>query len=182
MPDEIAVSIHDHRAALDALDELADLYEQVYAEPPYNSAEKFSRARFLARTRDQVLASGFRLVTARRGGGLVGFAFGFSMKPGTWWANASAPPREVLDADKFAVIELVVSKSERGYGRGRLLLDELLAGRPEQFATLAAVLDADAYRMYLRWGWVKAGEFRAEPPFSDALVLPLRPDDESAPA
>lgn len=72
------------------------------------------------------------------------------------------------------MIELVVNKPERGHGLGRRLLDELLAGRPERFATLASVIDADAYGMYLRWGWVKVGEFRAEPPFSDALVLELR--------
>lgn len=176
MPDEITVSAHDRSEALDVLDELADLYEQVYAEPPYNAGPKFSRARFLDRTRDQVLASGVRLLTVRRGPDLVGFAFGFSMMPGAWWANASPPPREVLDADKFAVVELVVSRPERGQGLGRRLLDGLLAGRAERFATLAAVVEADAYGMYLRWGWEKVGEFRVEPPFSDALVLPLRGD------
>ncbi|NDU77542.1 GNAT family N-acetyltransferase [Actinomadura sp. DSM 109109] len=175
MPDEITVSAHDRSDALDVLDELADLYEQVYAEPPYDAGSKFSRARFLDRTRGQVLASGFRLLTARRGPVLVGFAFGFSMMPGAWWANASPPPREVLDADKFAVVELVVGRPERGLGLGRRLL-EGLAERPERFATLAAVVEADAYGMYLRWGWEKAGEFRVEPPFSDALVLPLRGD------
>ncbi|WP_131738640.1 GNAT family N-acetyltransferase [Actinomadura roseirufa] len=176
MPYEVAVNVDDHRAALDALDELADLYEQVYAEPPYRSAEKFSRPRFLARTRDQALASGFRLVTARRNAVLVGFAFGFSMMPGAWWANASPPSRTHLDADKYAVIELVVSKPERRHGLGRRMLEHLLAGRPERYATLAAVIDADAYDMYLQWGWEKAGEFRAEPPFSDVLVLPLHQD------
>ncbi|WUI00185.1 GNAT family N-acetyltransferase [Spirillospora sp. NBC_00431] len=181
MPDEIAVSVHDRWTTLDGLDELAELYEQVYSEPPYNSSAKYSRTRFLSRTRDQALASGFQLVTAHRKGALAGFAFGFSMMPGAWWANASAPPPEVLEADKYAVIELVVTKAERGHGLGRQLLDELLAGRPEQYATLAAVIEADAYEMYRRWGWQKAGEFRAEPPFSDALVLPLRPDNGAAP-
>lgn len=176
MPDDVAMSVHGRRDTLAVLDEVADLYEPVYAEPPYNAAAKYSRARFLDRTRDQVLASGFRLVAARRGGGLVGFAFGFSMMPGAWWANASQPPREVLDADKYAVVELVVARPERDRGLGRRLLDELLAERPERFATLAAVVDADAYAMYRRWGWETAGEFRAEPPFSDALVLPLRRD------
>ncbi|RFS81230.1 GNAT family N-acetyltransferase [Actinomadura spongiicola] len=176
MPDETTLTVHDRQAALDGLDKLTPLYQQVYAEPPYNSAPKFSLPRFRERTREQTLASGFRLVTARRDRALVGFAFGFSMMPGAWWANASTPPREVLDTDKYAVVELVVSKTERGRGLGRLLLNRLVAGRPERFATLAAVVEADAYEMYRRWGWKKVGEFRAEPPYSDALVLPLRSD------
>lgn len=173
MLSEIDLRADDGRAALDLLDELADLYVQVYAEPPYDSARKYSRARFVQRTRQQAVASGFTLITAWRSDALVGFAFGFAMPPGTWWGNASSPPPEVLEAPKVAVIELIVSKAERGRGIGRALLDALLGDRPERYATLAAVLGADAYDMYLRWGWQKAGEFRAEPPFSDALVLPL---------
>ncbi|WP_242906428.1 GNAT family N-acetyltransferase [Actinomadura terrae] len=181
MPDEAVVSVHDRSEALDLLDELADLYQQVYAEPPYNAGPKFSRARFLDRTRGQTLASGFRLVVARRKTVPIGFAFGFSMMPGAWWANASPPPHEVLEADKYAVVELVVSKPERGHGLGRLLLNRLLAERSERFATLAAVLESEAYGIYLRWGWEKVGEFRVEPPFSDALVLELRRKAGGAP-
>lgn len=173
MPNGIDLRAEDGRAALDHLDEVADLYLQVYAEPPYNSAPKYGRARFLDRTRQQTLASGFTLITARRRDVLVGFAFGFSMLTGTWWANASSPPPVVLEASKFAVIELVVDRAERGHGIGRALLDDLLGDRPERYATLAAVLGAISYDMYLRWGWMKAGEFRIEPPFSDALVLGL---------
>ncbi|MBO2465378.1 GNAT family N-acetyltransferase [Actinomadura violacea] len=171
MSKDLVVRVVDRQAALESLDEIADLYAQVYAEPPYNAADKYSRNRFLQRTRDQAVASGFKLTTVRRGDALVGFTFGFTMPPGAWWKNASKPAAEVLEADKFAVVELVVAKTERGQGLGRRLMDALLAGRQERFATLAAVLDADAYGMYLRWGWTKAAEFRAEPPFSDALVL-----------
>lgn len=165
----------DGGEVLGALGELADMYERVYAEPPYNAAPKFSRARFLERTRDQVRSSGFTLVTARRDGRLLGFAFGFAMRSGGWWAHASLPDRDVLDAPKFAVIELIVDRTERGQGLGRALLDALLEERTEHIATLAAVLDADAYGWYLRAGWRKAAEFRAEPPYSDALVLDRRP-------
>ncbi|MQY04141.1 GNAT family N-acetyltransferase [Actinomadura macrotermitis] len=170
---EIELAALDRRQALDALDEVADLYEQVYAEPPYNAAPKFSRDRFTRRTHDQATASGFAMVTARRGGTLVGFAFGFSMMPGAWWANAASPAGEVLKADKFAVVELVVDRWHRRHGIGGRLLDALLADRRERYATLAAVIEADAYGWYLRRGWQKVAEFRAEPPYSDALVLPL---------
>lgn len=179
MSKDPVVRAEDRQAALESLDEIADLYEQVYAEPPYNAADKYSRTRFLQRTRDQAVASGFKLITARRGNALMGFAFGFTMPPGAWRKNASSPTAEVQEADKFAVVELVVSKRERRQGLGRRLMDALLTDRPERYATLAAVLDADAFGMYLRWGWTKAAEFRAEPPFSDALVLKI-PRDETA--
>ncbi|WP_067471568.1 GNAT family N-acetyltransferase [Actinomadura hibisca] len=165
----------DGHQALDVLDDLADLYVQVYAEPPYNSAPKFSRDRFVERTREQAMASGFALVTGRCDGELLGFTFGFSMMPGAWWANASPPSAEVLEASKFALVEFVVAKAWRGQGIGRRLLSALLKGRAEEYATLAAVIDADAYGLYLRWGWQKVAEFRVEPPHSDALVLPLHP-------
>ncbi|GLZ08738.1 hypothetical protein Acsp03_62040 [Actinomadura sp. NBRC 104412] len=155
------------------LDELAGVYVPVYAEPPYNSAPKFSRRRFEDRTRSQMRAPGFRLVTARDGGRLVGFAFGFTMPAGSWWGNASAPPGEVLQERKFAVIELILDREHRGRGTGGALLDKLLEGRAERWATLAAVIGADAYAWYLRRGWRKVAEFRAEPPYSDALVLDL---------
>ncbi|MFC5748687.1 GNAT family N-acetyltransferase [Actinomadura rugatobispora] len=173
MPTEVELRSQDGHEALGMLDELADLYVQVYAEPPYNSAPKFSRARFLERTREQATSTGFTLVTARRSGRLVGFSFGFSMLAGSWWAAASMPSAQVLDASKYAVIELIVDRDHRGRGTGRALLDALLAGRPEQYATLAAVIEADAYAWYLRSGWRKIAEFRAEPPYSDALILRL---------
>lgn len=164
----------DSAEAVELLDECADLYVQVYAEPPYNSAPKFGRGRFLSRTRQQTTSSGFTMVTARQGGLLIGFAFGFSMPAGSWWANTSLPASDVLDVAKFAVIELVVDRRQRGRGLGTALLNMLLEERPEPYATLAAVIGSQAYGWYLRSGWRKVCEFRAEPPFSDALLLDRR--------
>ncbi|RSN46670.1 GNAT family N-acetyltransferase, partial [Actinomadura sp. WAC 06369] len=115
----VELRVDDGRRALAMLDGLADLYERVYAEPPYDSAPKFSRARFVERTRGQAAASGFTLVTALRDERLLGFAFGFSMAAGGWWAAASLPSWDVVDASKFAVVELIVDRAERGRGLGR---------------------------------------------------------------
>lgn len=171
---DVVLTHLDGAEAAEFLDECAGLYVQVYAEPPYDSAPKFSRDRFLSRTRRQTTSSGFTMVTARQDGLLVGFAFGFSMPPGSWWANASLPAAEVLDAAKFAVVELVVDRRHRGHGLGTTLLGMLLEKRPEPYTTLAAVIGAHAYDWYLRSGWCKVSEFRAEPPFSDALLLDRR--------
>lgn len=158
--------------AVEQLDELADLYVRVYAEPPYNSGPKYSREAFLSRTRDQLVRPGFTLVTVREDAALVGFAFGFHMGPGAWWANAAPPPAKVLRASKFAVIELVVDAAHRGHGIGRVLAERLLAGRPEEYATLAAAREAPAHDMYLSWGWKPVGRFTT-PPYSDAMIVSL---------
>ncbi|TNY34528.1 GNAT family N-acetyltransferase [Thermomonospora catenispora] len=141
---------------------------------PYHAAPTFSRGRFPVRTRRQTASPGFTLLAARREGALVGFAFGLPMAPGSWWANASPPPAEVLNAAKFAVIELVVARRWRRRGLGGELLRTLSKGRPEPYATLAAVIGSPAHAWYLRSGWRKVGEFRVEPPFSDALLLDRR--------
>jgi ribosomal protein S18 acetylase RimI-like enzyme len=165
---------HDGHAAVDLVDELADLYQRVYAEPPYDSAPRFSPGRFISRTREQAMSYDFVLVTARRGGALVGYTFGFTMEPGAWWAAASRPSDDVMGSRKFAVIELMVHRAHRRQGIGQALLTLLLGDRPEPYATLVAVLNAEAYGWYLRNGWRKAGELRLEPPYADALLLPLR--------
>ncbi|GAB3654886.1 hypothetical protein GCM10027589_13860 [Actinocorallia lasiicapitis] len=167
---------HDRKAAQLLIDDLADVYEQVYAEPPYSSAPKYSRDRFVSRFRNQILSPGFALVTVEENAALAGFATGFALDAGSWWANTTPPPQPLADSDVFAIVELILLPGHRGHGKGKALLDELLAGRPEPYATLAAVLDAPAYEKYLRWGWVKVGEFRAEPPYSDALAFRLTPD------
>lgn len=163
----------DGLEAVKQLDELADLYAEVYTEPPYNGAAKYSRERFVGRTVDQCARSGFTLITAQAERALTGFTFGFTMLPGSWWANCPLPDRTIVSAAKFAVIELVVAAQYRGQGLGRRLLDQVLDQRPEAFATLASLPESPAHALYLRWGWQVAGRFTGEPPYPDALVLPL---------
>jgi hypothetical protein len=52
------------------------------------------------------------------------------------------------------------------------LLDILISGRPEKYATLAARPDSPAHAMYIRWGWYTVGVYET-PPVMDAMVLPL---------
>ena len=172
MPDIVYERLGD-LDAVKQLDELADLYVKVYAEPPYDGGPKYTRQAFLARTKGQLIAPGFTLITARDAGALVGFSFGFQMGPYGWWANATEAPPEVLRASKFAVVELLVDISHRGRSIGRSLTGRLLADRSEEYATLAARPDAAAHAMYLRWGWKVVGRFTTRLPPSNAMVLPL---------
>lgn len=133
---------------------------------------KYSREAFLSRTKSQLAKPGFALVTASERQALVGFAFGFQMGPGAWWANATPLPPEISRASKFAVIELLVDARHRGSGIGRELAEQLLAERDEEYATLAARREAPAHGMYLRWGWKPVGRF-STPPYSDVMIVSL---------
>lgn len=174
---DLTIDRLDGPHALHVLDELAELYLEVYAEPPYNSGPLFGEAAFRDRTQRQMRADGFTLVTASAGNGdLVGYAFGVTFAAESWWSGATKlPPPEILSPSKFAVIEVLVRRAWRGRGLGRGLLDDLLADRPEPLAILTAVADAPARRMYDRWGWRQVGTIQHTPtaPVMDELVLPL---------
>lgn len=150
----------------------ADLYDEIHSEDPSETDPMFSRPSFVDRTKTQAQAPGFELVTARAGEVLAGFSFGYPFPAGKWWADCPPPPRGILKARKFAVIELDVRQTYRGRGLSKILLTELLAGRAEEYATLAATPGSQAHAMYLRWGWHTAGQFET-PPVMEAMVLPL---------
>src|SRR4051812_7593113 len=78
---------------------------------------------------------GFRLALAHRGGGLVGFAYGYTGRHGQWWTDRA---RETLDREvaerwlggHFEVVSLGVLGGDRQQGVGRRLLHALLEGVP----------------------------------------------------
>ncbi|MDG4833975.1 GNAT family N-acetyltransferase [Solwaraspora sp. WMMD1047] len=183
---DIDLSHHDGAGLEAMLGEVADLYEVVYAEPPYNGGPLFSRGRFLERTNVQKAAPGFALVTSRAAGRLVGFSFGFTFAAGRWWGGTTSPEpaAEVLTSPKFAVIELVVAKTWRGQGLGRTLINALMSKRFEPYATLLSEPDAPARRIYDHWGWRHVADVQpaVDAPYMHALVLPLTPSGPSGKA
>lgn len=165
----------DPDAARDRVGDLRRVYEIVYAEPPYRQGPE-DADEFEDRFARQSEQDGFRLVIAVAGGRVVGFCYTIGLPAGRWWRGAQQdPPAELVDADKVAVVELVLLSPYRGRGLGRALLDEVLAGRPERWATLLAEPDAPARAIYAHWGWEKVGTVQSQPQWGadDALVLPL---------
>lgn len=162
------------------LAELFKVYQEVYAGELYSDDPIFSREQFMARTTDQARREGFELVTLHADNALAGFSFGLPFSAGRWWAEASTPPEHILQATKFAVIELGVKPAFRGQGWGKALLDTLLSQRPEAYATLATIPESPAQAMYQRWGWYKVGVIGGEGPLMDAMVGELQTAEDSA--
>jgi GNAT superfamily N-acetyltransferase len=162
------------QAAADAA-ELQALHAEVYADE--------DAGRFAGRFRVQRRQPGFVLAEARSGGYLIGYAAGMPLRPATsWWRGLTAPLPEEVTAEPvgrtFALVELLVRAPWRRQGIARTLHDLVLAGRPEERATLTVPPAAAAAQHAFRsWGWRRVGRTRDpdEPgsPVSDVLVIPL---------
>jgi ribosomal protein S18 acetylase RimI-like enzyme len=177
---EITSELLDGTRAAAHADELRALHAEVYAEPPYARAD--DGARFAERLGVHRRQPGFVLAEARNGGYLVGYAFGMPLRPSTsWWRQLTAPLPEEVTAEApgrtFALVELAVRASWRRQGIGRDLHDLILAGRPEERATVTVRPAATAAQHAFRaWGWRKVARTR-EPgpgsPVADVLLIML---------
>lgn len=105
----------------------------------------------------------YRLVTAESDGAVVGFAWGYTGRPGQFWSDfvlrtlgAAAAP---WVGGHFEFVELAVEPGSQGRGIGGLLHDAMLEGLPHERALLGTTDDADApaYRLYRSRGWQVLG-------------------------
>ena len=161
-------------------DELEALHAEVYADPPY-SRER-DAALFADRFRVQCRQPGFVLAEARHGGYLVGYASGMPLRPSTsWWRDLTTSLPEAITTEHpgrtFALTELLVRASWRRQGIAQSLHDLILAGQPEERATLTVLpAAAPAETAFAQWGWRKVARTR-DPrpgsPVSDVLVITL---------
>jgi GNAT superfamily N-acetyltransferase len=160
-------------------DEFAGLHAEVYADPPYRQADDAEV--YPPRFRVQRRQPGFVLAEARHGGYLVGYAAGMPLRPSTsWWRDLTTPlPAEVTaehPGRTFALTDLLIRASWRRQGIARDLHDLILAGRPEERATLTVLPAASAAQSAFRaWGWRKVGRTRPDSagPVLDVLVITL---------
>lgn len=173
----------DSEAAGHALDELAALFTEVYAEPPYEWGPEHAdlfRERFAVQRRQP----GFALITARTDGELAGLGFGVTLQTTTpWWHNLTTPlPAEVTreySGRTWALVELLVHTPWRRHHIAQTIHHRLLADRPEQRATLTVLpAAAPAQAAYTKWGWHKIAQKRNPLPGSpvfDVMIKALHP-------
>ena len=182
----LAFQLLDGAQAAAHEDDLQALHAEVYADPPYQY--RADAAALRRRFRVQRRQPGFALAEARHGGYLVGYAAGMPLRPSTsWWRQLTTPLAEDITAEPpgrtFALTDLLVRASWRHQGIGRELHDLILAGRPEERATLTVLPAATpAQRAFRSWGWQKVARTREPGPgpggtVSDVLLttLPVRP-------
>jgi len=169
----ITFQLLDGTAAAARADEVQDLHAEVCPDDAEGFAGRYRTAR---------RQPGFVLAEARHGAYLVGYAFGMPLRPSTsWWRQLTTPLPEEVTAEHpgrtFALAELVVRASWRRQGTGRGLHDLILAGRPEERATVAVTPAATAAQSAFRsWGWRRVARTRdAGPgsPVADVLLTTL---------
>lgn len=177
---EVTLQLLGGQQASGHASELQALHAEVYGEAPYLRAD--DPVAFAGRFTVQCRQPGFVVAEARNGSFLVGYASGMPLRPSTsWWRHLTTPLPEEVTAEHpgrtFALTELLVRASWRRQGIGRDLHDLVLAGRPEERATLTVLPAAMAAQRALgAWGWRKVARTRdpgASSPVFDVLLAAL---------
>ena len=140
--------------------EIADLFAACFAAEPY--FEDPDELRTIVDWGPAMLAGNGRLVTARTGDALVGFALGHALSYDASWQRTLAvldhPAAIVEPGEAFVVHELAVRDDARGRGIARDCLAHLVRDRTESQIFIGTYERAHAARsMYLRWGFEAIG-------------------------
>ena len=168
----VAFRLLDRGQAAAREDDLLALHDEVYG--------KAGDAAFARQFRVWCRQPGFVLAEARHGGYLVGYAAGMPLRPSTsWWKDVTAPlPPDVTAEHRgrtFVLTQLLVRASWRRQGIAASLHDLVLAGRPEERATLTVRPGATAAQnAFRKWGWRKIARTRVSDPEVPLLDVLLR--------
>jgi len=156
-------TITDAGLAAQLLDDLAPLYEEAFAGPPYCEGPR-EVAAFIERYDGERHHKGFRLAVARDGDLITGFAYGVPLASTTPWWDALTDVRLSDDCTRedgrrtFAVIELAVREQHRRQGIARALHAALLRDNPAERLTLAVRPEAEpAVALYAALGYRVVG-------------------------
>lgn len=161
----ILVRLGTSATAEACIEPIFQLYYQTFSKPPYQWSENEETA-FRERLSRLATDASFGIATARDRDELVGFAYGYTLRPDTtWWQGFVTPVAEELTMEwegrTFALIDFAVAEGWQGQGIGRRLHATLLGSRREARATLAMEPAAQQARIaYERWGWRVVGRLR----------------------
>lgn len=165
---DLTILYHTSAEAVKLMDELCDVYTDAYGAVPGEDTQEKSSA-FRERATAALQGANYSLVTARGGDQLVGFAFGYSLRPERgWWDGLQPPPPEGFTEETgsrtVVLSEIEVRRAWQGKGIGRAVHDAFLSQRSEERATLASnPKAADTHALYERWGWQKMGIVPGKP-------------------
>jgi GNAT superfamily N-acetyltransferase len=183
MNTRVSVSLGNAASARQFSGSIYQLYYETFSKPPYEwpegEAEQYQQ-RFGRMISDPT----FGIAIAQLDAELVGFAYGYTLRPATkWWDGFITPVPDEITAERqgrtFALVDFAVAEPLRNKGIGRRLHDTLLRSRPEERATLAMETKATQARAtYEHWGWQVVGRLRGPAtdfsPEFDIMVLPFR--------
>lgn len=162
------------------INELIDLYSDVYAEPPYEWGQEHAEL-FAERFEGQRKQDGFQLIEAREHGQLVAIGFGVTLLPHTpWWQNLTEPVNDDITREypnrTFAVVELLVRARWRRRHIAEKIHNRLLGDRTEERATLTVLPAAEAAQAaYRKWGWRRVAQKRNPLPGSPVFDVMVKP-------
>lgn len=174
---------YEGREAMSALEVFIGAYEEVYADPPYLEGP-IDVGLFVEHYQTHCQRPGMRLVLARDGEEVIGFAYGYALAPDTrWWQSVRGTelPAEFTresGARTWAIIELAVRKAWRRRGVARGLHARLLEGLRVERVTLTVRPEPEAVAArsaYAVWGYRKVGVSQPweEAPVYDVMLRDL---------
>jgi GNAT superfamily N-acetyltransferase len=160
------VTAHNFQVGRDDLprviDDIAAVYRAAFSAPPHEETEADAR-----RFAEDVLPrhserESFRCVVALDGSDrVIGFAYGYTGRPGQWWHDTVADAMGLEKdaawlAEPFEVVTLAVMPDRQGKGIGGKLHDALLHGLPHRRAVLSVLHgESPALSLYRGRGWVE---------------------------
>ena len=171
----------DGRQSSEHLDELRDLYLDVYADPPYEWGAEHADL-FAERFSGQAAAAGFALVEARSGADLAGIAFGVTLQPTSpWWHNLLEPLSEAVATEHPGRTSpswnsWSAMPGEDSTSLKRCMTCSFSAGRRNEPTLTVLPAAIPAQRAYAKWGWHHVARKRNPLPGSpvfDVLVKDL---------
>jgi hypothetical protein len=187
VPADVLVSRYDGTSVLATLDRWCSVYEQTYREVGANDHADPPFAERLARHAQR---DGFTLVGAHAGATAIGFVYGYTLPPDTfWWDGLRPEPDAELVVERpgrtLGVCEGVMLAPWRRLGlAGRLYL-ELITGRTEERLAVHIAHDNELMlSVVAAYGAIHVGDLEPFPGWQPhaAYILSLRPQDAAASA